>query len=75
MGVYQIVGTKEYLGIEFVGGEISVRVGYPGKIEELFDVVKERLLEETKLGIKDINSISYFIKEYVNEIESYLRMT
>jgi hypothetical protein len=71
LGVYQIVGTKEYLEIEFVGGEFSVRVGYPGKIEELFEVVKNKLLE-TELGIKDINSISYFINEHIDEIEKWL---
>ena len=71
LGVYQIVGTKEYIEIEFIGGEFSVRVGYPGKIEELFDVVKNRLLEETHFEIKDICSISYFIKEYNDEIENF----
>lgn len=73
LGVYQIAGTKEYVEIEFVGGEFSVRVGYPGKIEELFEAVKKRLLEETQLNIKDINSISYYINEYINGIESFLR--
>jgi hypothetical protein len=69
LGVYQIIGTKEYLEIEFIGGEYSIRVGYPLKLEELFEVVKKRLLEETHLEIKDISSICYYIKEYVDEIE------
>ena len=73
LGVYQIIGTKEYLEIEFIGGEFSVRVGYPLKLEELFDVVKKRLLEETQLETKDINSICYFIKEYIDEIGSFLK--
>ena len=73
LGVYQIVGTKEYLEIVFIGGEYSVRVGYPNKLEELFEVVKKRLLEETRLEIKDINSICYFVKEYVDEIEKWLK--
>lgn len=73
LGVYQIIGTKEYLEIEFVGGEFSIRVGYPGKIDELFEVVKKKLLSETQLGIKDINSICYFVKEYVDEIEKWLK--
>lgn len=73
LGIYQIIGTKEYLKIEFIGGEYSLRVGYPVKLEELHEVVKKRLLEETQLEIKEINSISYFIKEYIDEIESFIK--
>ncbi len=29
IGVSQVVGTKEYLEIEFIGGECGVRVVYP----------------------------------------------
>lgn len=73
LGVYQITGTKEYLEIEFIGGEFSIRMGYPLKLEELFDIVKKRLLEETQLEIKDINSICYFIKEYVDDIQKFVK--
>ena len=73
LGVYQIVGTKEYLEIVFIGGEFSVRIHYPNKLEKLFETVKKRLLEETEFDIKEISSISYFIKEYVDDIESFLR--
>lgn len=73
LGVYQIVGTKESLEIEFVGGEFSVKVGYPGKIEELSEIIKRRLLEETEFMPKDINTISYFINEFVDDIESFLK--
>ena len=72
LGVYQIVGTKEYLDIEFLGGEFSVSVGYPQKLEEWFGVVKKKLLE-TGLGIKNINSISYYINEYTDEIKGILK--
>ena len=73
LGIYQIVGTKEYLEIVFVGGEFSIRVAYPNKIEKLFDTVKKRLLEETEFDIKEISSISYFIKEYSDQIEKWIR--
>lgn len=73
MGAYQIIGTKEYLEVEFIGGEFSVRVGYPNKIEELSEIIKKRLLEETEFMPKDINTISYFTKGYIDEIESFLR--
>ena len=75
LGVYQIIGTKEYLVIEFVGGEFSVRIGYPNKIEELSEIIKKRLLDETEFMPQEINTISYFVNEYVDEIESFLRMT
>ena len=32
LGVSQIIGTREYLEIIFIGGEFSVRVGYPQKL-------------------------------------------
>jgi hypothetical protein len=41
--IYQIIGTKEFLEIEFIG-DFSIRIGYPHKLEELFEVVKKRLL-------------------------------
>ena len=73
LGVYQITGTKEYLEIVFMGGEFIVRVAYPNRLDKLFDTVKKRLLEETEFDIKDISSICYFVKEYTDEIESFLR--
>ena len=73
LGVSQIIGTKEYLEIVFIGGNYSLRLGYPQKLEKLFEVVKKKLLLDTELGIKDINSIGYFINEYIDEIESFLR--
>jgi hypothetical protein len=74
LGVYQIIGTKEYLEIVFIGGEFSVRVAYPNKMEKLFETIKKRLLEETEFDIKEISSISYFVKEYVDEIEKFKKM-
>jgi hypothetical protein len=41
LGIYQIIGTKEYLEIIFVGGEFSVKVGYPNRLDKLFDTKKE----------------------------------
>jgi hypothetical protein len=73
LGVFQIIGTKEYLEIVFVGGEFSVRVPYPNNLEKLFDTIKKRLLEETEFGIREISSIGYFIKEYVDEIGSFFK--
>jgi hypothetical protein len=72
LGVYQIIGTKEYLEIVFIGGEFSVRVAYPNKLDKLFDTVKKRLLEETEFNTREISSIVYFIKEYVDEIEKWI---
>jgi len=72
IGVSQIIGTKEYLEIEFIGGEYSVRLVYPQKLEELVDAVKKKLLE-TELGIKEINTISYYINEYTDEIKGILK--
>jgi hypothetical protein len=73
LGVYQIIGTKEYLEIIFIGGEFTIRVAYPNKLDKLFDTVKKRLLEETEFDIKEISSISYFIKEYSDEIEKVIK--
>jgi hypothetical protein len=73
LGIYQIIGTKEYLEIVFIGEEFSVKVGYPNKMEKLFDTVKDRLLEDTEFHIREISSISYFIKEHVDQIELFLR--
>ena len=73
LGVSQIIGTKEYLEIVSIGGEYSIRVGYPQKLEKLYEVVKKKLLLETELEIKEISSISYFINECIDEIESFLK--
>jgi hypothetical protein len=42
-------------------------------LEKLFDTIKKRLLEETEFGIREISSIGYFIKEYVDEIGSFFK--
>ncbi|HEU5120396.1 MAG TPA: hypothetical protein VFT71_05370 [Candidatus Nitrosocosmicus sp.] len=73
LGVYQIIGTREYLEVVFIGGEFSVKVGYQNKLEKLFDTVKKKLLEQTEFDIKEISSISYFIIEYTDDIRSILR--
>ena len=73
LGVYQIIGTKEYLEIVFIGGEFSVRVAHPNKLDKLFDTVKKRLLEETEFNTREISSISYFVNDHLDEIESFLK--
>ena len=69
IGVSQIIGTKEYLEIEFVGGELSVRVVYPRKIEDLKEAIKRELLAETQLSLKKIDNIRFYINDHIEEIE------
>ena len=73
LGVSQIIGTKEYIEIEFVGGELSVRIVYPRKIEELNEVIKRELLAETQLSLKEIDNIRSYITDYIDEIETTLK--
>jgi hypothetical protein len=72
LGVYQIIGTKEYLDIEFIGGECSIRVVYPRKLEDLHEAIKKELLAETQLPLVEIDNIRYYIDERVEEIKSFL---
>jgi hypothetical protein len=69
IGVSQIIGTKDYLEIEFVGGELSVRVVYPSKLEEVVEVVKRKLLDETQLSLKEIDNIRFYIDDYIEKIK------
>ena len=50
-GVSQIIGTKEYLDIEFIGRELSVMVLYPSNLEELHESIRKQLLAETQLSL------------------------
>ena len=68
IGVSQLIGTKKYLEIEFIGGECSIRLVYPQKSEDLGEVIKKKLLSETELMPKEIDNISYFINNYIDEI-------
>lgn len=65
IGVSQIIGTKEYLEIVFIGGEFSVRVLYPTKLEELVDVLKTELLSKLKT-IQNKLIISGLISETIS---------
>jgi hypothetical protein len=73
IGVSQIVGTKEYLDIEFIGGELSVRVIYPSKLEALKEAIKRKLLDETQLSLKAIDNIRFYVDDYIEEVELFLR--
>ncbi|HET6589819.1 MAG TPA: hypothetical protein VFG45_06625 [Candidatus Nitrosocosmicus sp.] len=73
-GVSQITGTKTYLEIDFVGGELSVRILYPRKLEEdLSDAIEKVLLLETELSPKQIDNIRFYINDYVEEIDSFIK--
>lgn len=69
LGLYQIIGTKHYLEIEFVGGESSVRILYPNDLEELHEAIRKELLAETELGSKEIDDSRFYINGYMEEIE------
>ena len=68
-GVSQIIGTIEHLDIEFIGGELSVRLVYPTALEELNEAIKRKLLDETQLSLKAIDTIRYYIYDYIEEIK------
>lgn len=72
IGVSQIVGTKEYLDIEFIG-ELSVRVLFPSKLEEFNEAIRRKLLDETQLSLKEIDNIRFYISDYIEEIEKILK--
>ena len=71
-GVSQIVGTKEYLEIEFIGGELIVTVVYPRKLEDLHESIKKELLVETELSRVQIDNIRFYVDEYIEVIEKTL---
>ncbi|ALI37234.1 hypothetical protein NMY3_03047 [Candidatus Nitrosocosmicus oleophilus] len=73
IGVSQIIGTKEYLEIEFIGGELSVRVLYPRNLGDLNKQVNTELLTETNLMPNEIDNIRYYIDEHIEEIENTLK--
>ena len=43
------------------------------RLGDLSEIMNKKLLQVAESAIKEINSISYFAKEYINEIESFLR--
>jgi len=73
IGVSQIIGTKEYLEIEFIGSEYGIRVLYQRKLEYLHEQVKKELIAETQLSLKEIDNIRFYIHEYIEEIEIILK--
>lgn len=73
LGISQIIGTKSYLDIDFIGGELSVRILYPRKLHEIDNAIEKALLLETELFPRQIDNIRFYVKDYVEEIESFIR--
>jgi hypothetical protein len=73
IGVSHIIGTEEYLEIEFIGGECGVRVVYPRNLEDLHEYIKKELIDETQLSLIEIDNIRFYIKDYIEEIENTLK--
>lgn len=74
IGVSQIIGTEEYIEIQFIGGECWVRVLHPDNLEELNEQIKKQLLLETELGPVEIDNIRFHVCEYIEKIERFLRI-
>ena len=74
-GVSQIVGTKEYLEIQFIGGEDGIRIVYPTNLEDLHKSIKQELIAETQLSLIEIDNIRFYISDYIEEIEEALNTT
>lgn len=73
IGVSQIIGTKEYIDINFVGGESSIVVPYPNNINELHEQIRKKLLLETDLGPVEIDNIRFHVNEYIDEIGEIIK--
>lgn len=73
IGVSQIIGTKDFLEIEFIGGDCGIRVPYPRNIEDLHESIKKELLAETQLGLKEIDNIRFYINDHSEEIEDIMQ--
>ena len=72
IGVSQIIGTKDSLEIEFIGGECSIRVPYPRNLEDLRKAIKKALLAETQLSLVEIDNTRFYVCDYIDEIEKVL---
>ena len=72
IGVSQIVGTEEYLEIEFIGGESGVRVVHPTNLEDLHKSMKKELIDETQLSLIEIDNIRFYVEDHVEEIEKVI---
>ena len=73
IGVSQIVGTKEYLEIEFIGGDYGIRVLYPSEIDDLHESIKKELLAETQLSRVQIDNIRLYVNDHIDELEEARR--
>jgi hypothetical protein len=72
IGVFQIIGTKAYIEIEFINGH-SVIVPYPDNLEKLHDAIESGLLLlETPSSQRQIDNIRFYVNEYIEEIEMTL---
>lgn len=74
LGIFQIIGTKRHLDVEFIGGD-CITVFYPTKIENLPKVVESDLLLETQLSVNNIDNIKYYVKDILEEIEKAVAET
>jgi|SRR6188472_2972024 hypothetical protein len=70
--ISQIKGTKDYLDIEFIGGE-SFRILYPSNFESFPDVIESELLLQTQLSMRSIDNIKYFVRDYLDDIKNFLK--
>jgi hypothetical protein len=71
-GVSQIIGTKDYLEIGFIGG-YGVRVPYCKKLNDLSEAIEKALLLETELSPKQIDNIRFYVNDHIEEIENTLK--
>lgn len=72
LGIFQIIGTKDYLDIDFIGGD-RVTILYPNEFKSLPDVIESELLLQTKLSVRDVDNIKYFVKDYIEEIKEEIK--
>jgi hypothetical protein len=73
IGVSQIIGTKGYLEIEFIEGELSISVLYPRKMEVLHESIRKELLSETQLSRVQIDKIRCYVNDYLYEINEAIK--
>ena len=72
-GVSQIIGTKGYVEIEFIGGDPGIRVVYPRNLEDLHESIKKELIDETQLSLAEIDNIRFYVNDYIEEIEKEIK--
>lgn len=73
IGSSQLIGTKDYLEIEFIGWE-SITVFYPSKIENLPEAVESQFLLKRQLSNRNVDNIKYYVKDYLYDIDRILKV-